>query len=173
MELIRETLLEDAPKVAECIAIVAHERRYIASTTGYTVEETQGYIDFIQRNSGVHLVLLVATLIVGWCDITPGLFEGMEYTGYLTMGLLPGYRRNGWGKKLLEKALEIAFTKRHFERIELEAFSSNHAAISLYHKTGFQQEGYKRKVRILEGQQDDMVVFGMLKEEWLVSRSST
>lgn len=173
MELIRETLPEDAAQVAACITSIAGERRWIACTQGYSAQDAREFILALQQVGGVHLVVMFASLVVGWCEITPGLFEGMATSGYLTMGLIPEVRGRGWGRKLLEAALNLAFTQRHFERVEIEVFSSNTRAIALYQKIGCTQEGYKRKVRILNKSQEDMVVFGVLKEEWITRRSTS
>ena len=43
------------------------------------------------------------------------------------------------------------------ERIELEVFVSNAAAIKLYEKAGFVVEGVKKKGRKLDGEYDDLV----------------
>ena len=40
---------------------------------------------------------------------------------------------------------------------ELEACASNHAALALYRKVGFVEEGVKRGVRELDGATDDLV----------------
>lgn len=162
---VRETELEDAPQVAQCIDLIARERHYIASTSGYSVEDTEGYIDFLKENGGVHLVLIAASVVAGWCEVTPGVFEGLTHTGHLTMGLLPVLRGHGWGRDLLAKTLSVCFNGR-FERIELEVFASNQAAIALYRSAGFRQEGRKIKARKLDGQYDDILAFGMLKEDW-------
>ncbi|NEX13620.1 MAG: hypothetical protein C1941_02810 [Prosthecochloris sp.] len=78
------------------------------------------------------------------------------------MGLLPGYRGQGLGKAVLEKALFEAF-QNSLERIDLEVFASNRAPIRLYEHIGFQEEGRKRNARKLEGRYEDVVLFRLLK----------
>lgn len=168
MIFIRETELEDAPQVAECIDLVAKERHYIASTRGYSVEETHNFIHFLKESGGVHHSLVFTDIVVGWCDITPGPFEGLEHTGHLGMGLLAALRGQGWGKKLLLQTLATSFNGR-FERIELEVFASNQAAIGLYRNVGFKEEGRKKNARKLDGKYDDFLSFGLLREDWMLS----
>ena len=81
------------------------------------------------------------------------------------MGLLSDYRRQGWGTKLVSEALKVAFEK-DLERIELEVFASNAGAIKLYQNFGFCEEGCKRDARKLDGQYDDIVMFGLLRKNW-------
>ena len=90
---------------------------------------------------------------------------GLTHAGRLGMGLLPKYRGQGWGAKLVTKALSIAF-KTGLERIELEVFASNVVAIKLYKHFGFREEGRKRMARKLDGVYDDVILFGLLREEW-------
>jgi RimJ/RimL family protein N-acetyltransferase len=165
MNAIRPTQLDDAAAVAKCIDTIAKERRFIASVRGYSKEETRGYIEYLKQSDGVHLVLEITNLIAGWCDIAPGIFDGLNHVGHLTMGLLITHRGQGWGKKLLAMALKTAFSK-NFERIELYVFASNTQATELYRHAGFVQEGVKRKARKLDGNYDDILVFGLLKSEW-------
>jgi RimJ/RimL family protein N-acetyltransferase len=165
MNAIRPTQPDDAAAVAKCIDTIAKERRFIASTRGCTNLDTREYIEYLNQTDGVHLVVVIANMIVGWCDVAPGIFEGLKHVGHLSMGLLAAQRGQGWGKKLLAMALRTAFSK-NFERVELYVFASNKQALELYRHAGFHEEGIKRKARKLDGKYDDIVVFGMLKSEW-------
>lgn len=51
MITIRQTQIEDASKVAACIDSVAREKRFLANTVGFSVEQTADYIKFI-KNAG-------------------------------------------------------------------------------------------------------------------------
>ena len=90
----------------------------------------------------LYYVHLDGDIVVGWCDITPQTYEGLTQVGRLGMGLLPDYRRQGWGTKLVSTPLKIAF-ETDLERIELEVFASNAGAIKLHQNFGFCEEGCK------------------------------
>jgi RimJ/RimL family protein N-acetyltransferase len=165
MITIRESVLKDAGKMAACIDQVAKERKYLASTEGFSKEQTRDFLKMLSDKGGIQLVCQDNDKIVGWCDIVPGSFEGMYHTGHLGMGLLKEYRFQGLGKKMLNQIIQMAFSAK-YERIELEVFASNISAVTLYRKCGFQQEGVKRKARKLDNQYDDILVFGLLKNEW-------
>ena len=165
MLTIRPTGIDDALQVAACIDSVAHERRFLGNTKGFPVEQTRDFIQLVNTLGGVHLVVLDGDEIVGWCDITPLAYEGLTHVGRLGMGMLPQYRRQGWGTKLASEALRLAF-KSNIERIELEVFASNAGAIKLYQNIGFSEEGCKRDARKLDGQYDDIIMFGLLKKNW-------
>ena len=165
MLTIRPTEVDDASQVAACIDSVARERRFVGNTKGFSVEQTREFIQFVKNIGGVHLVVLDGDTIVGWCDITPHTYEGLTHVGRLGMGLLPKYRRQGWGTKIVSEALKIAF-KTELERIELEVFASNAGAIKLYQNCGFCEEGCKQDARKLDGQYDDIIMFGLLRKNW-------
>ncbi len=165
MLTIRPTETDDASQVAACIDSVARERRFVGNTEGFSVDETREFIQFVNNIGGVHLVVLDGDAIVGWCDITPHTYEGLTHVGRLGMGLLPQYRRQGRGTKLVREALQLAF-KTDLERIELEVFASNVGAVKLYQNIGLSEEGRKRDARKLDGQYDDIIMFGLLQKNW-------
>ena len=151
---IRPTETDDASQVAACVDSVARESFFLGNTEGFSPEQTREFIQFVKSAGGVHLVALDG-----------GAF-GLTHAGRLGMGLLPKYRGQGWGTKLVTEALSIAFNAG-LERIELEVFASNVGAIKLYRNFGFCEEGRKRKARKLDGRYDDIVLFGLLREEWV------
>jgi len=165
MLTIRPTEIDDASQVAACIDSVAHERSFLGNTKGFSVDQTREFIEFVNNIGGTQLVVLDGDAIVGWCDITPNPDEGLNHTGRLGIGLLPQYRRQGWGTKLVSEALKLAFRK-DLERIELEVFASNVGAIKLYQNIGFSKEGCKPEARKLDGLYDDIIMFGLLKKNW-------
>jgi RimJ/RimL family protein N-acetyltransferase len=168
MITIRESKLEDAKNMAACIRQVCRERKYLANTDGFSVKQAAAFIKSLSENGGIQLICIDKDKVVGWCDIVPGAFEGFSQTGYLGMGLLENYRSQGLGKTLLKNIIEKAF-RRNFERIELEVFSTNIPAINLYKRFGFKQEGIKRKARKSDNQYEDIVFFGLLKNEWPIN----
>lgn len=161
----RPTVIEDAHAISDCIGRIARERHFLASTTGFPPDQIQEFVQFLGECGGVHVVAVDGNDIVGWCDITPGTFEGFNHVGRLGMGLLPNYRGKGWGRKLLSNALTSAFSGA-IERVELEVFASNAQAIKLYRNAGFREEGRKRNARKLDSKYDDIIVFGLLRKEW-------
>ena len=160
---LRHTTLADAEGVCACVGAVASERRWLASVRAFSLEETRSFLADLLRNGGVQIIAVSASTVVGWCDITPVPHEGMTHVGRLGIGLLPAYRRQGLGARLLNQTVRSAFDKG-LSRIELEVFASNLAAIHLYERTGFVTEGRKRRARIIDGTEDDILVMAILRE---------
>jgi RimJ/RimL family protein N-acetyltransferase len=143
--------------------LICAERRYLASVDGFTLEESQ---QFIQSNIWGDILQQVAAIgpqIIGWCDIIPYPETGFTHVGRLGMALLPDYRGRGIGTRLLSACLARAQTTA-LEKVELQVFADNAAAIALYKKLGFCQEGVKTKGRKLEGQYQDIVLMALMLE---------
>ena len=156
---------EDAADVAACIDAVSRERRYLGNTSGFSAEQTRDFIASLPGLGGIQIVVVADARIVGWCDVTPLPFEGMRHVGRLGMGLLPSFRGQGLGRRLVRAALSHVFGKS-LQRVELEVFASNQIAVRLYEREGFVMEGRKRRARQLDGVEDDILIMGCLRDEW-------
>ena len=139
-------------------------------TSGFSAEQTRSFIASLSDSGGIQIVVVADAKIVGWCDVTPVPFEGMRHVGRLGMGLLPSFRGQGLGRRLVREALSQVFAKT-LQRVELEVFASNKIAVVLYEREGFVIEGRKRCARFLDGAEDDILIMGCLRDEWLCSTS--
>jgi len=90
---------------------------------------------------------------------------------WLSIGL--GDRSN-WGKGLgqeaTELALRFAFQELNLHRVQLTVFSYNQRAIALYEKLGFSREGVFREHVQRDGRRFDMILYGLLRREWVEHR---
>lgn len=149
---------------------MSRERRYLGKTSGFGAEETRSFIASLWKSSGIQIVVVQDAKSVGWCDVTPFLFEGMRHVVRLGMGLLPPFLDQGIRRRLVREALVRAFGTT-FGRVELGVYASNGVAISLYQRGGFVVEGRKRLARFLDGAWDDPLIMGCLRDEWLLCSS--
>jgi ribosomal protein S18 acetylase RimI-like enzyme len=155
---IRDSVVEDPERIAALIDTVARERLFLAGTVGFSVNDTRAFIASVRSAGGVHIVGIEYSEIVAWCDIDRHPFEGMRHAGRLGMGVRKDHRSKGIGRKLLEAATERA-QGAGIERVELEVFASNRAAICLYESFGFELEGRKVAGRRLDGCTDDILLY--------------
>jgi len=146
-----------AAALCRAVGEVARERRWLAAVEAFSEEETRVFVQLNQAAGVPQWVAVWDRQVVGWCDIVR-LYPhpGYEHNGRLGMGVVSAWRGLGLGKALLDRALAAA-PAAGFTRVELEVYASNSAAQALYRSRGFEVEGIKRGVRILDGRVDDIV----------------
>ena len=142
---------------------VARERRFLGTVEGFPREQVKQFAKSIKQGGGTQLVALNGDTLVGWCDIRRSPFEGFRHVGTLGVGLLPKWREQGLGRRLIRETIETA-RANGVTRVELETFASNSRAIHVFEVLGFKTEGIKRRARVLDGREDDLVCMALLIE---------
>jgi UDP-4-amino-4,6-dideoxy-N-acetyl-beta-L-altrosamine N-acetyltransferase len=72
----------------------------------------------------------------------------------------------GYGTEATQLLLRHAFQTLNLNRVQLEVYEFNKAAIRCYEKTGFQIEGRLRQTFFAEGRYWDTLMMGILRDEW-------
>ena len=145
--------------------IVARERRYIGFLQGPPLESTRSWVRQMLSGDGVQRFAISGEEdVVGWCDIARNRMDGFRHAARMGMGVLPDYRGAGLGRRLLVETLDAA-RALGIERVELEVFASNAAAIALYRKIGFVVEGTKKRARKIDGEYDDDLIMALFLSE--------
>ena len=85
----------------------------------------------------------------------------MPMSAFSAWRLLPEFRRQGIGERLIRQTLDAA---RDFglRRVELTVRESNTGAIELYKRVGFATEGLQRNPILVDGVYENLVLMGML-----------
>lgn len=81
-------------------------------------------------------------------------------------------QRKGYGSQALQMLLRFAFAELNMFRISAAVPEYNEAAIALLKKFGFVEEVRRRQALDRDGRRWDMLVFGLLKDEWQESASA-
>jgi ribosomal protein S18 acetylase RimI-like enzyme len=141
--------------------LVVRERRYLALLEAPPIEEFRGFVQNIVSRGYPQFVALSDREVVGWSDVLPKTWPIYAHTGVLGVGLLPAYRGQGLGRRLIERALHAA---REFglSRVELTARENNRNAIALYKKLGFMTEGLQRNALKIDGRYENQVLMALL-----------
>jgi RimJ/RimL family protein N-acetyltransferase len=79
----------------------------------------------------------------------------------------PNYRGKGYGTDALRLLLRYAFDELNLYRVGLEVISNNVRAIRTYEQLGFQQEGAMRGGVLRDGHRHDILLMGILRDEWM------
>lgn len=118
----------------------------------------------------------------GWIITAEG-----EPAGFLTLtGVASRHRRAAWGWYIGEAAargrgagraaqalgLDVAFDALGLEKIVAEVLADNDVALKAQAAAGFRREGYLRGQVIKDGRRRDVVLLGILAEEWRAKRAA-
>lgn len=150
----------DAHSLSVLMRGIAGEREWFMDTGRANAGVSIGDIVIAEQRGGIGAVAIDPNPIAFAC-IWPERhqYEGFDHVGRLSMGVAKPYRRQGIGRRLIEAVLLA--TK--FERVELEVFDHNEAAVALYRKFGFETEGVKRNARFLDGKYMNIVLMARLR----------
>jgi len=72
----------------------------------------------------------------------------------------------GYGIEAMELLINYGFNTLNLNRLQLSVYDFNIPAIKLYKKVGFIEEGRKRKAHFVNGKYHDLIIMGILNEEW-------
>ena len=140
--------------MADLFAAVAQERDGIATEPPVDVEQRS--VQFA-ASSAASIVAVADGQIIGTLHVEVSRF------GFGELGMLvePGWRGRGAGSALLRAAIERA-RGQGLHKLCLEVFPHNAAAIAMYRKAGFAQEGRRvRQYRRASGELWDSIVMGL------------
>jgi RimJ/RimL family protein N-acetyltransferase len=141
--------------------IVARERRYLAFLEAPPIEATRAFVLNNIKHGHPQFVAISTGDVVGWCDVKPLDRAIQAHRGVFGVGLLPQFRGQGIGTKLIRSALAAA---RAFglHRVELTVREHNTGAIELYKKEGFAVEGVQRDAVLVDGVYEDVVCMAVV-----------
>jgi ribosomal protein S18 acetylase RimI-like enzyme len=141
--------------------IVARERRYLAVLEAPPIESTRAFVLNNIKHGHPQFVAISAGGVVGWCDVKPLDRPIQAHRGVFGMGLLPQFRGQGIGTKLIRSAL-AASRAYGLRRVELTVREHNTGAIELYKKEGFAIEGVQRDAVLVDGVYENVVCMAIL-----------
>lgn len=141
----------------ECFRLICEEDNCLGFLHAPPREELQDYVEkMVESKYPMMVAFMPGMKIIGCCDIKMKKISSFRNCGTLGIFVHPDYRNLGIATVLMERALRMAFL-HGFERIELEAFQSNAAALHLYEKFGFEFQGVAKRGRNIAGGYSDVV----------------
>jgi RimJ/RimL family protein N-acetyltransferase len=152
---VRRATAQDAREMAELFAEVADERDGIAS---------EPPVDIDQRAAQFALSVAHTSVAVADGQLVGMIHVDVTRHGFGELGMLVrrGWRGRGIGSALLAAADDLA-REVGLHKLSLEVFAHNNAAIALYRKCGYIEEGRRvRQYRRASGEQWDTIVMGRL-----------
>ncbi|KAG0700461.1 acyl-CoA N-acyltransferase [Suillus ampliporus] len=86
--------------------------------------------------------------------------------GLFGISILPKFWGKGYGTEATRFTVDQAFRALGVQRVSLNVVEGNEAAIAVYKKIGFKEEGRKRRANWFDGHWEDVLSMGVLDEEW-------
>jgi ribosomal protein S18 acetylase RimI-like enzyme len=150
-----------AASYRQCLDVVAREKRYLAQIEAVPLERIEAFVRESVASDAVQFMAVDGGRVVGWADIFPAWAHAVAHCGSLGMGLLPEYRGQGIGRRLLQACITKA-GRKGITRIELEVRADNERAIGLYKALGFEVEAVKRHAMRFDGLYFDALQMSLL-----------
>ncbi|MGE1094975.1 GNAT family N-acetyltransferase [Pseudomonas zeae] len=111
----------------------------------------------------VKLVALHQGVVIGNLGLEAYSRMRRAHAGSFGMGVAVAWQGKGVGSTLLAAALEVADNWMNLHRVELTVYADNEAAIGLYRKFGFEEEGLFRDYAVRDGQWVDTLSMARLR----------
>jgi RimJ/RimL family protein N-acetyltransferase len=153
-------------------AVIAQAQQDIALTPGILVARpselhTTRIVDQIfQLTASSRAKYIVAESggkVIGHAWLEPVQFESLNHIVRLTLVTHKGWERQGVGQQMLSALLDWAKAGTTVHRIEALTRATNAAAITLWKKNGFVEEGRLReRIRLPQGGWIDDVILSLL-----------
>jgi L-amino acid N-acyltransferase YncA len=152
--VIRQARPEDAEAMARLFAAVAEERDGIATEPPVDLEDRAAHF---ARSADASTVAVAGGQIVGMLHVE------VSRHGFGDVGMLvdSSWRGRGLGAALMRAAID--WSRAHeLHKLCLDVFATNTAAIALYRKCGFVEEGRRtNQYRRANGELWDAIVMGL------------
>ena len=152
--VVRPAVPGDARAMAESFAAVAEERDGIATEPPVDIEERAA---LFARSTDGSVVAVAGGQIVGFLHVE------VSRHGFGDFGMLVDrdWRGRGVGSALIQAAIGWA-RSQGLHKLCLEVFAHNAAAITLYRKSGFVEEGRRvKQYRRANGELWDSIIMGL------------
>lgn len=148
-----------------------NDREQVLFNAPYSpVSEAQhkAWFDAIQQQKTTVIFgirLLKGANLIGTCQLHN--ISGVHRTAELQIRLGEKRERGrGYGTEAVRLLLDFAFKDLNLHRVYLHVFAVNEAALRVYEKVGFVREGVLRKAAHIDGDYVDIVVMGILRDEY-------
>jgi [ribosomal protein S18]-alanine N-acetyltransferase len=151
---VRPATVGDARAMAELFAAVAEERNGIAS---------EPPVDMAERTARFAASITESFVAVDGAQVIGMIHTEVSRHGFGELGMLVDrdWRGYGVGSALLQATIDWA-RGQGLHKLSLEVFGHNTAAIALYRKCGFVEEGHRVKhYRRASGELWDSIIMGL------------
>jgi putative acetyltransferase len=149
--VIRHAELSDADALCDLYAMPQAQ----AGTLQLPYPAQKLWQERLSGSDSIHLVAEVDQQLVGQLSLHLQSNPRRKHVAELGMGVRDDWAGKGVGSALLAAAVDMADNWLNLQRLELTVYADNLAALALYRKFGFVEEGLARGYAFRQGQYVD------------------
>ena len=143
--------------------------QYLGMIRPMTLEnEEQWYENAIKNQNAVYFAILLIDegkeQLIGNCAVDIDWRNKLGHLG-ITIGEKDLWGK-GYGTEAMQLLINYSFQTLNIHKVELQVYDFNTRAIKSYTKLAFKEEGILRKSHYVNGKYVDLIVMGILKDEW-------
>ena len=163
---IRPITLADAPAFLALLRLLDHETAFMLYEPDERQTTLAQLLPQIERiNQAPNRAIFVAATaendLAGYIAATGGSARRNRHKADLTIGVAREYSGQGLGTRLMQ-TIETWARAQRLHKLELTVMAHNQAAIALYHKMGFRDEGRQADSLLVDGRYVDELTMGKL-----------
>lgn len=175
--VLREFRQEDIPIIHSWVNDREVVRYLSWAVFPQTLRETEGFVDAQMRQADpLNRAFVIALREPEGLSIgTIGCHNIDWRSRNAELGIVVGgkeYQGRGYGTEATRLLLEFCFDELNLHRIYLRVFDFNQSALKSYLKCGFVEEGRLRQAFFRDGQYHDILLMGLLAEDFQAWRAS-
>ena len=118
--------------------------------------DQDGYIFAVETLEDLRMIGTIAVYGINW----------HHRYAHVGISLDPEVHNQGYGTDAMKVLLRFIFEEMNLHKVKLTVFEFNSRAIRVYEKCGFRLEGRLREEIFRYGQYHDVLVMGLLREEY-------
>ncbi|WP_025683109.1 GNAT family N-acetyltransferase [Paenibacillus maysiensis] len=165
---VRSAIDKDAADLSELRLQIDGETENLDREQGEAFIDTSGFEQIIQTDTvkprNLFLVAVVGERIVGFSRCEGIYLNRFAHKVEFGVCVCKEFWRYGMGKNLLKASIDWA-DSNGIQKMALNVLETNHKAIALYKKLGFESEGILKKDKILsDGKYHNTVMMGRFNE---------
>lgn len=148
------------------------ERVAYSNTLQLPYQSTEQWQQKLTAQGHTSLVAVQEEELLGHTGIDLAQRLRRRHVASIGVGVKAAARGQGIGTALIRAAIEVCESWTNISRIELQVYTDNIAAISLYKKCGFVVEGTCRRYAYRDGGYADVLVMARIKEDAVIEPGS-
>jgi ribosomal protein S18 acetylase RimI-like enzyme len=154
---IHRATSDDAEAISAIWEVVCAERVYTAVNRPFTLQQERDYIASLSERETIFLAQ-VHGHVIGFqsLDLWARYTDSFDHVGVMGTIILPGWRRQGVGRRLAEYTLDFA-RATGYEKIVIYVRAGNAGAQAFYRSLGFVPKGILARQIKIDGQYEDEV----------------